>query len=531
MERIIRIPLAALLVLLALVVTAAAAITPGAVIETGLAPDGTSLTRCVTISESPLIVPDTALPSAEGSRGADGYLWLDLNHMNAVAENVTISGDGQYGAAGWWLNNKRFAVYQVAGGSGTPDWTRPMPAAQFQIAVDANDTGDRLVTTARGESLYVCTAASAIPLFSDWFMSPLVGYKVGVSDTGNTFAGASGDPSGTAGELGVYDGATETPRFRTSLPAPPEGVSVSGDGLVVAANTRTFVKIWDAMTGALRDSIPIAGETQTPAVLSGDGAYVVTGGFYKTVKVYHWDGTGYVLEWSHNIPGTTWITSLAVSRDGSTIVAGTWTNAAHMSGKVLVYDSSSSTPLWVDSGYGDTVAGVAVTADGGRIAAGSWGAYGLTQGNIITVYDRAAAVPIHAIGDDAITGVGSCMAIDIDADGHYLLAGGKAVHAREMGSGGWTMALQLSDPSDVADDTGRPATWGIAAAPNPFSGSLRLSASGVFHILSADGRVLRSLDGSEWDGRDAGGRDVPAGIYYIRSGVSGQPVVRVVRIR
>jgi len=524
--------LAASLALLVLATIPAFAAVPFAINETILAPDGTSLTRSVTMATTtPATAPDIASPGPAGSRDANTYLWLDRNHLNAVAENVNICGTGMIGVVGWWLNNMRFAVYRVPGGSGTPQWTRPMPAAQFQIPVDADDLADRLVTTARGESLYVFDAADPDPLFSNWFNAPLVGYKVGVSDFGNTIVGCGGNPAGGEGEVRVFDGATYALRFKKPLPAPPEGACVSGDGLVVAANVRGFVKIWDAMTGAQRDSVAIAGETQTPAVLSADGSYLVTGGFNKTVKLYHWDGAHYTLVWSHNIPGTTWVTALAISRNGSTIAAGTWTNGSQMGGKLVAYDRSSSTPLWTDSGFGDEVASVALTEDGAMIAAGCWGRSGGTYGNVISVYLRGSSVPVSTIGDDAVAGVGSCMSVDLSRDGHFLLAGGKAVHAREYGSGGWVMAIQVANPADVAGNLGTPASRRIEAGPNPFRGSLRITAPGNVRIVSADGRVIRRGLGSMWDGRDDAGRVVPAGTYFIRGEAPGAGALRIVRIR
>jgi hypothetical protein len=111
----------------------------------------------------------------------------------------------------------------------------------------------------------VFSAGSSTPLYQDSYTPPLLGYHCAVSSSGNTYMGAGGNPDGTAGEVRVYDGSGSL-RFLRPMPAPPEGVGVSSDGLVVASNVRGFVKIWDAMTGALRDSIAIPGETQIPAV-------------------------------------------------------------------------------------------------------------------------------------------------------------------------------------------------------------------------------------------------------------------------
>jgi hypothetical protein len=472
-----------------------------------------------------------------GTRGANTYLWLDRNHGNAIAANVALSGDGSYAVAGWWLNNQRTSVYQEAGDE-NPEWVRLMPSAQFNISVDADHTAGKITSTARGESLYVFSSPSALPIHSHWYSELLVGYHCAVSDLGNTYVAAAGNPDGTAGEVRVYDGFG-TFGFLRKLPSPPEGVAVSADGSVVASNVRGFVKVWDVATAALRDSIPISGETQTPAVLSGDGTYLVTGGFSKVVRVYQWNGAEYVQLWLYNIPGTTWIVSLAISDDGSTIAAGTWTSPS--GGKLLLFDRSSSTPLWVDSSWGDEVCAVALTPDGGVVAAGSWGRYAGTVGNVVAVYVRSSATPTNTISDDGIPGVGSCMDLDLSADGHYLLAGGKAVHAREMGNGGWTMAVELPDPAQVTDQPSLDLPrW--SASPNPFRAATRLRLAEVgpatgsqIRIVRPDGRLVRVLrlpaGGSSctWDGRDEAGLAMPGGVYF--ASPERAPLIRVVKLR
>ncbi len=534
--------------LLALFVVAGTAIA-SARTETSVSPDGTRIARTLTALDGAAGQPaaQEATPVFEAA-GQNTYLWLDRNHQNAVAENVAISGDGSYGVAGWWLNNMRTALYRIYDDN-LPEWVRPMPAVQFTIPVDADYAGDRFTSTGRNDSLYVFTAAGPSPLHAHWYTPPFLGYRDGVSDTGNTYAGAGGNPSGSGGEVRVYDG-TGALRFIVPMPAPPEGISVSADGLVVASNVRSFVKVWDALSGALRDSIAIPGETQVPAVLSGDGSYLVTGGFYKIVRLYQWNGTEYAPLWAYNIPGATWVTALAISDDGSTIAAGAWTNGTPMAGKVVLFDRSSSTPLWTDSSYGDWASAVALTADGSRLAAGSWGRSGASFGNVVSVYDRASSTPIHGIGDDGVAGVGSCMSLDISKDGNYVLAGGKAIHAREFGSGGWVMALTLLDPAGAAENAQGPASrdpMRLVATPNPvFGGDVRVAATGAdpggigaLRILAADGREVRTLaapgdaDAWLWDRRDGTGREVAPGVYFVRGGAhggAGEPL-RIVLLR
>jgi hypothetical protein len=108
-------------------------------------------------------------------------------------------------------------------------------------------------------------------------------------------------------------------------------------------------------------------------------------------------------------------------------------------------------------------------------------------------------------------------------------------------------AIQLGTPcADVPSSPSAGATIG-SAAPNPFRDatrlSFRLSAAGPFDVRLFDlaGREVRAWHESwspagerelTWDGRDAGGFAVPAGVYLARIEAGGQRAVRrVVRLR
>ncbi len=101
-----------------------------------------------------------------------------------------------------------------------------------------------------------------------------------------------------------------------------------------------------------------------------------------------------------------------------------------------------------------------------------------------------------------------------------------------------TLTAEVGDPS--ASDP-LPGTGQLRAWPNPFRGDLNIAAGingSEVTVYSPSGRLLRRLDiapdgEAVWDGRDAEGRELPAGIYLLRrTGNDGEASVRrVVRLR
>jgi hypothetical protein len=100
----------------------------------------------------------------------------------------------------------------------------------------------------------------------------------------------------------------------------------------------------------------------------------------------------------------------------------------------------------------------------------------------------------------------------------------------------YRIGLRLLNP--VPTDAGPLAAPGVlAAAPNPFTGAITLSfrsgrgGRAVVGIYDARGRSVRTLDAGgltpgavylTWDGRDAAGRSVPPGIYFVRLSTTGE---------
>ncbi|MGQ9664096.1 MAG: FlgD immunoglobulin-like domain containing protein [bacterium] len=378
-------------------------------------------------------------------------LWVDRNHQNAIAEHVSLSGNGMFIQVGWWLNNERTNLYRTLGNS-TPMWSFPLPLAEWYIPVMASMNGEDIAVGAGGEPFYGFSANTASP---KWRYNLPGGYKIATSSQGRTVAVSDdgsiyavlGSAAGT-GKLFIFNNAGDT--IRTISFSPNNGIyglDISNDGTVFCISTYYATYIYN-LDGTRRDSLYNYG--QTVAKISGDGNFVVKGHFNSTVYLYRWNGSNYTLKWQHNV-GHPWVTAVAISDNGATIMAGTFQYSPTYSGKVVMYDSSSSTPLWEYTQYGDYIDECALNADGSRGVACSWGQYQGTFGDVLTVFNKSSATPIFQLLDD-IDEPGSITAVDISKDGSFVTAGGKAVHAREFGNGGEVYAIRIID--QFANDVG-----------------------------------------------------------------------------
>jgi hypothetical protein len=417
---------------------------PGIEIQTG--PSGT---RFVTEPAGNSTYPGTATEVCGNTRAE--VLWVDRNHQNAIAQHTAISGNGMWLQAGWYLNNERTSLYRTLG-AGTPSWTYPMPNADWFISTDVSYTGSNIGVIAQGEPCYNFSSSSTAP---NWvynlppgfdFASSAQGPTVCVSDDGTICAAVASQ--GTNGRVFIMNSDGDTVRTIAFNPNTGiYGLDMANDGSVLCVSTYNAIYIFNA-DGSRRDSVQNYG--QTVAKISGDGAYMVKGDFNTRAYLYRWNGSSYTLVWQC-YTGHPWVTAVAISDDGSTIMAGTYQYSPTNTGKVLLFDSSSATPLWQYAQYGDYVASCALSEDGSRAVAGSWGQYGATFGDVLTVFDRNSSTPIFQLLDD-IDEPGSIFSVDISKDGAFVTAGGKAVHAREFGNGGEVYAIRMLDP--LTNDVG-----------------------------------------------------------------------------
>jgi len=363
-----------------------------------------------------------------------GVLWVDRNHRYGIVQATEISGDGMHILANWYLNAARASYYRTLADE-IPIWENP---GDYSYASNGRQIGSSY--DAKVLTLSLQTAAvkwSRTSGYPDWtydYPSPAVGFSKAARDGSKVIAAQNGTLYG-------LDAASGDTLYTTPFnePARFQGIDISDDGSIVAVTVYDSCFVYE--DGARRDGIPIgttSSGTQYAAAISGDGRLLVTGDYYGALKLFTWNGSDYVLKWQASV-GNPWVAGVGISRDGSTIACGT----AYDNGKLCVFDSSSSTPLWVYQGYGTTgsyVPSVALSGDGSHIAAASWGEYS-TSGSykVFTVHDRSSSTPLVGITRDEEPG--SLFSCDISEDGQFAVCGGKAVHAYQMGNGGEVYAV------------------------------------------------------------------------------------------
>jgi WD40 repeat protein len=408
--------------------------------------DGTVLAGYRINTGERTVEPSPASGRNPPSAPADtGVLWVDRNHRYGICQAVAVSSDGYHVLANWYLNAQRAGYYRTLGDE-VPVWESP---GDFTWGWNGQQIGVARDGAVMSLSLQTAALKWSSSQYPDWtfpYPSPGTGFTR-VSRNGARVVTCQ---NGTLTWLRRADGVV---LWSAEVPEPTrlQGIDLSNNGTVVAVTVYDSCIVYEQ--GVRRDAVPIgtsSAGTQYAAAISGDGAMLVTGDFYGYLKLYAWDSTSssYLMKWQTSV-GTPWVAGVNISNDGSTIACGT----GYQNGKLCVFDSSSSTPLWTYQDYGTSgayVPSVALSSDGSRIAAASWGEFS-TSGTykVLSVHDRDSAPPVFSITRDEEPG--SLFSCDISGDGQFVVAGGKAVHAQQMGNGGevYAVIIGASEPRNV----------------------------------------------------------------------------------
>lgn len=481
-------------------------------------------------NNGPLIVKSTGLPNINNeARVNDASVAWSNYLVDAIYLTTSNTGTGHV-FAGTYLNPPEEAeLFELTGG-GVPLWTYP----GNEFYTDAGDAAFTLAAVnedALGITVIKWTGPGAgVPDWVDTFATYVVSSygPVAMSDDGSTFA-AIAAPSGTDAHLLLFDAdsANLVDYVATGLGF-PRYVRINADGRYTAFIALSTIVVYDRDLLSVRDQIPM-GFTNSALDISGDGNLLAYG--WPTMQVLQWNGTNYQSLWSWS-PGGYYVSRIAISNDGSTIVS-CWYPTAHNTIKVAVHNVGSSTPLWTydyptSSGvYQESAADIDITNSGRYFIIGSWG----DAGNInpeVHIFQRDTTAPYIFYTVDM---PGSVFSVDISNDGAYATACGKHIHANVSGRGGdiVEIATDIIGISENIESYTQEIMLNVY--PNPFSKMTKVTLGNVhgakgmeLRIYDISGKSVKSFTlpfaqytmPITWDGADDYGRKLPTGVYIAK---------------
>ncbi|MCK4527230.1 hypothetical protein KAW18_07640 [candidate division WOR-3 bacterium] len=370
-------------------------------------------------------------------------VWVDRNHLNAIADYSRISGEGMHIFTNWQLNNGRVSLYLSHGGT-TPLWS-----------FDADDEFRRQV----GASQDACVlSAGENTILSNWerqTSTPKWTRDVGeniiavdVSHDGSTIVYTTYSGSDGIGWVYAVSASTGAPLWDYEF-ADVGQLALSEDGSVVAVLTYDSCYVFDA--SGQRGVALLVNGSQNPeqVALSDDGNLLVFGDYQENLWFYEWKGVDYELKWSaeFDISGYyDWV--IAVDIAGRTIFAGTQ-GFDDYKNYVAKFDTSSNVPVWECHRYGYGMSSVALSADGNMGIVGCVGNPDLPDStrDAISVFDMSDSIPILTVSDNPLSGGerGSILSVDLSDSGEWAVTSGKAVRSYEFGNGGEVYSIHIGD--------------------------------------------------------------------------------------
>jgi|GEM_PF-1895497 len=389
----------------------------------------------------------------------------------AMCEDVDVSEDGNYVFCSWNLNYEKWELYESYG-AGTPVWTYDLldggslyVDAQGAVSGDISADGNVIAGCVSGwttwpatdykGTLFKFSSASSTPDWSYDFphVAPEMNLSsrpvdVRVTPDGSTIVclvrNIQDDPT-KPHQLYVFDSASDVPTLIIDLPntgESPYGLDITDDASLFAYSTYQHVYVYDS-AGTQLNSFTIDHGWQRKPAISADGEWLVYGNYHGQLRLNGWNGSEFEQAWQYTIPPEYYYPFVgSVDVAGDTVMMGSYQpNASSNRGFVYVFDTSSSAPLWISDDFGDYVEGVSLNADDATVGiAASWGPIS-GSGWRSALFMTDSPTPYFYIDESY---PGSHFACEVSGDGAIAATGGKRIHARQSGSGGWLYCIESS---------------------------------------------------------------------------------------
>lgn len=376
----------------------------------------------------------------------------------SISDYCRVSGNGKYGITGWDLNSKRISLYNNL--SPAPVWEFFSDPNVYINYVAISDTGG-IIGNGSYLNFYLFNNINNTPTFN-FDLTRLADTGIASSldltaDGKFIVAGISREDSSTiAGFSYSSTNPVWTKRFVPTVTTGGgsiQGVRISGNDSLVIVNTYAEYIVLNTFTGQqifrglINPGNPASG-TQSAQGISGDGKIIATINYGGFLRVYQWNGSSYVFLFGNQEPPgsfSNWYTSVDVSYDGKYIAAGTlnFLSSSTFDGKIKVFNTSTGgTPVWTYSGCGDEVSALSFSKSGNILSASSWGEFSHSTEDLYIFKTYSGGTPVFKLNTP-----GSLFYCNTSDDGRTVIAGGKAVHARQFGLGGLLYNIDV-DTSD-----------------------------------------------------------------------------------
>ena len=361
-------------------------------------------------------------------------LW-QTSDPGAIAGEISVSPTLENSFVQWHLNNERVSLFHD---SATPLWEHVVGDLDFGYPIDMLEDGS-ILAIADGLTIKIFDPNSSTPTWEYMVSNSMTGLKL-APDGLSVYVAYYYSENGVVEK---YEIGNSTPVWTTSFAGSSQTLDISGDGSTLIftqyGGGNSFMSVLDSADGSL--IFQAVEYNQNNPAISFDASIIVNGDYSGYVHVYEFNETleTYEEKWSFNATGSgtsTWIGGMGISGDGSTIAIGTLDFiTGGFDGQIFVFNTDAPVPLWIYENFGDYVTKVDVSYDGSIIAAAGYGPMDHSTADFL-LFRKESNIPVYEINTP-----GSMDALDLADDGSFCTVGGKAVHAREMGSGGLVYSI------------------------------------------------------------------------------------------
>ena len=355
-------------------------------------------------------------------------LW-QTSDPGAIAGATAVSPTLENSFVQWHLNYERVSLFHD---TAIPTWEHTVGNLDFGFPIDMLEDGS-ILAIGDGTVIKIFGPNSSTPTWEHTIINTMTGLKIAPDGLSVYVSYYYSDQ----GIVEKFEIGNTTPIWSSGFTGGSQTLDLSGDGSTLiftqygGGNSNMWVL--DSSDGSVIFQGPEYNQNN-PAICD-DASIIVNGDYSGYVHVYEYNETleTYEEKWSFNASGngSTWVGGMSISGDGSTIAVGTLVFiTGGFDGELFVFNTYSPTPLWVYENFGDYITEVDMSQDGSLIAAAGYGPMDHSTADFL-LFRKESNIPVYEINTP-----GSMFALDIASDGSFCTVGGKAVHARVMGSGG-----------------------------------------------------------------------------------------------